>query len=205
MWSILLYKFFFYSSVLIAFELIEIDIATNRWRGFMSWDQNNRFADRNSDFPDRIAIYCEVLINCLEVDLFLWSSIFCILYSFGKVGNNFQILFRDGMNHWPEFIWNWLTTILRPQLYLFMERKILLLRHRLFIMIFWKIILRLFFFFFTWLLSWHKRSLVVLKLLNGRSWIQQWWCARNQAMFIYLIVTSLFLEGSSAHCFLLYA
>ena len=30
-------------------------------------------------------------------------------------------------------------------------------------------------------------------------------CARNQAMLIYLIVTSLILVGSSAHCFLLYA
>jgi hypothetical protein len=27
-------------------------------------------------------------------------------------------------------------------------------------------------------------------------------CARNQAMLIYLIVTSLILVGSSAHCFL---
>ena len=57
---------------------------------------------------------------------------------------------------------------------------------------------------FTWLFSWHKRSLVALKLLNG-SWIQPWWCARNQAMLIYLFVTSLTLEGSSAHYFLLYA
>ena len=68
MWSILLYKIYFYFFILIAFELIEIDIATNRWRGFTSWDQNSCFADRNSDFPDRIAIYYEVLINRLEVD-----------------------------------------------------------------------------------------------------------------------------------------
>ena len=54
------------------------------------------------------------------------------------------------------------------------------------------------------LLPWHKRSLVALKLLNG-SWIQSWWCARNQAMLIYLLVTSLTLEGSSVHYFLLYA
>ena len=58
----------FYFSVLVAFEFIEIYIATNRWRGFTRRDQNSCFADRNSDFSDRIAIYCEVLINGLEVD-----------------------------------------------------------------------------------------------------------------------------------------
>jgi len=51
-----------------AFEWIEIDIATNRWRGFMSWDQNSYFAE-TAIFPDRFAIYCEVLIICLELDV----------------------------------------------------------------------------------------------------------------------------------------
>ena len=86
-------------------------------------------------------------------------------------------------------------------LYLFMERKILLLRHRLFIMIFWKKNSRL---FLTWLLSWHKQSLIRQQLLNG-SWIQPWWCARNQAMLIYLVMAALIFAGSSAYCFLLYA
>jgi len=58
--------------------------------------------------------------------------------------------------------------------------------------------------FLTWLLSWHKQSLIKQKLLNG-SWIQPWWCARNQAMPIYLVMTSLIFAGSSAYCFLLYA
>ena len=57
---------------------------------------------------------------------------------------------------------------------------------------------------FTLLLPWHKQSLIVQKLLNG-SWIQSWWCARNQAMLIYLVMTSLIFAGSSAYCFLLYA
>ena len=51
-----------------AFEWIEIDIATNQWRGFMSWDQDSYFAE-TAIFPDRIVIYCEVLINCLELDV----------------------------------------------------------------------------------------------------------------------------------------
>ncbi len=67
MWSILLYKIYFI--YLFLEPLIDrINIATNRWRSFTSWDQNSRFTDRNSDFADRIAIYCDVLINCLEVD-----------------------------------------------------------------------------------------------------------------------------------------
>ena len=81
-----------------------------------------------------------------------------------------------------------------------MEHKILLLyycgiHHCLIIFIFFGN----FAIVFIWLLSWHKQSLVALKLLNG-SWIQPWWCAR-----IYLFVTSLTLEGCSAHYFLLYA
>ena len=57
---------------------------------------------------------------------------------------------------------------------------------------------------FTWLLYWHKQSLIVQKLLNG-SWIQPKWCARNQAMLIYSVMTSLIFAGSSVYCFLLYA
>ena len=81
---------------------------------------------------------------------------------------------------------------------------VLLLRHSLFIMIFLEANFAI---DFTWLLSWHtwhKRSLVALKLLNW-SWIQPRWCARNQATLISLIGTSLILDGRSAYCFLLYA
>ena len=67
MWSILSYKiyFIFIYWFWIAFELIETNIATNRWRSFTSWDQNSCLDDRNSDFPDHFAIYCE---NWLELD-----------------------------------------------------------------------------------------------------------------------------------------
>ena len=34
----------------------------------MSWDQNSYFAE-TAIFPDRFAIYCEVLIICLELDV----------------------------------------------------------------------------------------------------------------------------------------
>ena len=80
-------------------------------------------------FPDRIAIYCEVLINCLEVDYSLRSSFFFFLtyYSFGKVGKYFQILFRDGIYQLTRVHLVLIKTILRTQSYLIMERKILLL------------------------------------------------------------------------------
>ena len=70
MWSILSSKIYFiYFLFWIAFALIEINIATNRWRSFKGWDLNSCFDDRNSDFPDPFSIYCEVLINCLELDV----------------------------------------------------------------------------------------------------------------------------------------
>ena len=56
----------------------------------------------------------------------------------------------------------------------------------------------------TCLRRWQRQYLVVMKSLNG-SWIQTWWCARNQAMLIYLVMTSLIFAGSRAYCFLLYA
>jgi len=66
----------------------------------MSWDQNSYFAE-TAIFPDRIAIYCEVLINYLELDVIVFKdlrpSIFCIFYSFGKLSKYF---FNFGM----EFI-----------------------------------------------------------------------------------------------------
>ena len=129
---------------------------------------------------------------------------FSAYYSFGKVGKYFQILFRDGIYHWPEFIWYWLQQFWdRNHISSWNARLyyILLLPHSLFIMIFLEANFAI---VFTWSLSLHKRSLVALKLLTW-SWIQPWWRARNQAMLISLIVTSLILEGSSAHCFLLHA
>ena len=97
-------------------------------------------------------------------------------------------------------------TLPRPQstmeyLYLILERKILLFyycgRHRcLIILSFGNFAI-----VFTRLLRWQRQYLVVLKSLNG-SWIQTWWCARNQAMLIYLVMTSLIFVGSSAYCFL---
>ena len=102
-------------------------------------------------------------------------------------------------------------TLLRPQstmeyLYLILERKILLLyycgmHHCLIIFIFILEISRLFlpdcFLGISNLWSWKK-------LLDG-SWIQPKWCARNQAMLIYLVMTSLIFAGISAYCFLLLA
>ena len=64
---------------------------------------------------------------------------------------------------------------------------ILLLRHSL--LLYYYFLEANFAIVITWLLSWLKRSLVALKLLNW-SWIQPWWCGRNQMMLIYLIVTS---------------
>ena len=157
--------------------------------------------------PIETTIFPTVLQFTVTFWSFAWKWInfydvqFSANYSFGKVGKYFQILFRDGIYHWPEFIFLVLIKILISHLGT-QDLIILLLRHAS--------LLDYFYFFgnfaivFIWLLSWHKQSLVALKLLNG-SWIQPWWCARNEVMLIYLSVTSLILEGSSAHYFLLYA
>ena len=100
-------------------------------------------------------------------------------------------------------------TLLRPQstmeyLYLILERKTFLLyycgMHRcLIILSFGNLVI-----VFICLLRWQRQYQVVLKSLNG-SWIQTWWSARNHAMLIYLVMTSLFFAGSSAECSLSYA
>ena len=100
-------------------------------------------------------------------------------------------------------------TLLRPQsimefLYLILERKILLLYYCgmnrcLIIFTFWK------FRDCFYLLD------LLAKAISGRAEIVEWkldtdvMVCKNQAMLIYLVMTSLIFAGSSAQCFLPYA
>ena len=138
----------------------------------------------------------------------LRPSIFCIFYSFGKLGKYF--LFRDGIYHWPEFSWYWLKYCWdHNQPYNIFFISSWNARHYYYI-IAACIVAWLFLSFgnfaiiFTCLLRWQRQYLVVLKSLNG-SWIQTWWSARNHAMLIYLVMTSFIFAGSSAECSLPYA
>jgi hypothetical protein len=64
--------------LLVALALIAIDIGTNRWRGFRAETKTAALLIETAIFLGRIAIYCEVLINCLEVDvIYKYLSIPC--------------------------------------------------------------------------------------------------------------------------------
>ena len=54
-----------------------IDIATNRWRGIRAETKTAALLIETAICLDRIAIYCEVLINCLDVD---------VIYKYSMVG-----------------------------------------------------------------------------------------------------------------------
>ena len=59
------------------------------------------------------AIFTTILQFAVKFWSIAWKWInfyylqFSAYYSFGEVGKYFQILFRDGIYHWPEFIWYW--------------------------------------------------------------------------------------------------
>ena len=63
--------------LLVASALMAIDIATNRWRGLRAETKTADLLIETAIFLDRIAIYCEVLINCLDVD---------VIYKYSMVG-----------------------------------------------------------------------------------------------------------------------
>jgi hypothetical protein len=50
--------FFFFSYLLIAFALIAIDIASNRWRGLRAATRSADLLIETVIFSDRIAMYC---------------------------------------------------------------------------------------------------------------------------------------------------
>ena len=106
--------------LLIAIDLIEIDIASNRFARFYEARPKQMLCWSKQRF---LRPYCTLLWS---FDQLLGSGLSFIIfnllsacYSFGKVGKYLQILFRDGI---------WLTrvhlvlikTILRPQSYLIM-------------------------------------------------------------------------------------
>ena len=138
----------------------------------------------------------------------LRPSIFCIFYSFGKLGKYF--LFSGWNLSLTRVHLVLIKTLLRPQstMQYFWSHLgtqdiiIILLRHASLLDYFY--LFGNFVIIFTCLLRWQRQYLVVLKSLNG-SWIQTWWSARNHAMLIYLVMTSFIFAGSSAECSLPYA
>ena len=124
MWSILLYKIYFY---FFYFDSLWID--RNRhcnesvaWFYELRPDQLLCWSKQRFSRP-----YCNLL---WRFDQLLGSGLIFMMFNFlqiiaseKQVGKYFQILFRDGIYHWPEFIfWYWL-----KYLYLILEHKILLL------------------------------------------------------------------------------
>ena len=134
--------------LLVASALMAIDIATNRWRGLRAETKTAALLIETAIFLDRIAIYCEVLINCLDVD---------VIYKYSMVGYALLLYFGD------------------------------------------------------YAISFSLLALLALAI-SGRAKIVEWKLDTAVMMhvqeikrcsFAYLIVTSLILVGSSAHCFLL--
>ena len=135
--------------ILIAFERIEIDIATNRWHGFTScnllWSFDQLLGSglifKIFNFPRIIA--SEASAN---ISRFYFGMEFIIdPSSFGIDLNNFEtaIIFHHATQDF--------TIAAYFVHYDFLEANFAIA--------------------FTWLLFWHKRSLVALKLFNW-SWIQ---------------------------------
>ena len=129
--------------ILVALASIAIDIATNRWHGLRA-ETKTALLIETAIFLDRIAIYCEVVINCLKVDVIYKYSMVGYYYYYMEITRSlFPACFVGTGNIWSR-------------LNCWMEARYS-----------------------------HDDA-----------------CARNHAMLIYLIVTSLILVGSSAHCFL---
>ena len=132
--------------LLVALALIAIDIGTNRWRGLRAETKTAALLIETAIFLDRIAIYYEVLINCLEVD---------VIYKYFMVGYYYFVE---------------ITLLVFPACFVGIGN--------------------------IWT-CWNHLMKAGYRYDDA--------CARNQAMLIYLVVTSLILVGSSAHCFRIYA